>query len=182
MILLVYLSIKFVAYAVITVLFTIFIGIKFIKFNSDLKKTEKQADYFKENPFEAKNFASQLNTLCFESSVDTELVHSKLSSLKYQKDFGSHTVYLCMELSRSSFLIVTLYEYLDTSKENSTEVLFKFNYRVNLNHTDGTLQFYSDEKMDDFFISRKKDFIKRFLYTQCGIEINVEQQPITTKT
>jgi len=182
MILLVYLSIKFIIYAVFTILFAIFIGIKFLKFNSDLKKTEKQADFLRENSFEAKNFASQLNTLCFEASVDTDLVYSKLNSLKYQKDFGSHTVYLCMELSRSSFLIITLYEYLDTSKENSTEVLFKINYRVNLNHTDGTLQFYSDEKVNDFFISRKKDFIKRFILTQCGIDVDTAQQIIPVQS
>lgn len=171
MILLAFLSLKFAIYAIGTVAFTIFIGIKFLKFNSDLKRIEKKSDFLKENPLEARNFASQLSSLYLEKNAETEEVFNKLSSLKYQKDFGSHTVYLCMELSRTSFLVITLYEYLDTSKENSTEILFELNYRIVLNYVDNTLQIYSDESPKESISKLKKDFIKRFLSNHCAMEV-----------
>ena len=171
MITLLIISTKIIVYAVGSLLFMAFLGFKYLRLSSDISKVEKRAGFLNENPIEAKNLAMQLNSKLYESDTNTELIFSKLSSLKYQKDFGSHTVYLCKELNRTSFLLITVYEYLDTNRENSTEVIFKLNYKVILNYVDNTLQFYSDESTNETINNLKKDFIKRFLSNQCGIEV-----------
>ena len=171
MIFLASISIKFIVYAIVTVAFTIFIGFKFLKFNSDLKKIEKKVDFLRDNPMEAKSLAFQLNTKYFECTAETEEVFSKLSSLKYQKDFGSHTVYLCMEIGRTDFLIISVYEYLNTKYENATEVLYPLNFRININHVDNLVQVFSDENSNELLEKAKNDFIQRFLITHCNVKV-----------
>jgi hypothetical protein len=85
------------------------LGFLLIRVRLKVRMIEKKCDKIRENKPYANDFALKCSRLIIESNLDVNKVFEKLKPLIYQINLHEHTIYLCHQVNKNTFLIVTIF-------------------------------------------------------------------------
>jgi hypothetical protein len=153
---------KFIAAIIVGISLIIYVAFAYFKNIAKAKAARKLAEQIEKQPHLAQEIADKLTSILVELDFDFNKMHSKLLTLTYELEIFHHRIYKCYPLSDNCFLLITTYEYLNTTSENSVEKFYMLNYKIELDKQLQKIRILSDNEKDKLQNEFKASFIKEF--------------------
>lgn len=151
----------------------IILSILYIIYSMKHKTARKLAEKIENDPKIALELSNKLNSFFVETDFNFDELHDKLSRLKYELEISYHWIIKCHAFNSDTFLIMTTYEHLDTSKSDSVEKVIPLNYKFCLDKTANKVRIYSDNADDLLLNGFKRTFVKGFFKKYMGKNIEI---------
>jgi hypothetical protein len=164
-------SARLTVYLIVGVVLLTFFTILLIRNSIKTKRTKNLARRIEKDPQTAINISQELASLMVEIDCPYNKLFEKLDRLKYELDISYTRIYKCHKLNDTSFLLITSYEHLDTSKSDAVENYFEYNYKFQLDKARNKVSIYTDGKENVKNIEFKKSFIQGFFKKYIGITL-----------